>query len=315
MNDSNTRRFVSGASLLFLAIACPVVSRADTRIVAEVTSGAGSAKRTVTILLRDGQIRRESGDGNVVLADRSAGKVWGINQAAHSFWSQTLTDYRNGMANNGSEPLQTSVKLGVVKPDAPDKAASPSLVSPTDAMQWSLSGTAARAPRPMSVGGGGGFGRGGGGFPGGGMGRRGGRSGGGSSPESGGSFPSGGSRLPLLTMAGQAWTGSWESLTDVPDKAMRDLTLLLTEEALPAGSPLRGALQGQLAKNKALLLASTITLNRAARTQAPTTGGADPIAQSVATFTVVSIEKGLTLDRGLFQIPAGFTEAPRVATQ
>jgi hypothetical protein len=125
-----------------------------------------------------------------------------------------------------------------------------------------------------------------------------------------------------LSLAGQLWTGSWESQTDLPAKALQDLTIIVTEELLPPQSPLRQAWQDAINRKKALPLAATITASSPTPPQADSAGNTPPSPsqsgvrpQGAVHFVVTSLEKGLTLESSFFKIPEGFTEipAPRLA--
>ena len=315
-------------------------ARADTRIVATVAMETSDSSvppqtvtipKTLTVYLSENQARRETSDGTIVLADREARKVWVLNPAAKTYWSKSIADYlspTSGLVLLQQSPLspQASVHLETVKAGAPNAAPSPSLLSNTsskEASQLSLSGMFFLEPK---IGGGGGRG---GGFGGGGIGggRRGGigRSGGvgfpsgNTSPNPSSSSPSagGGNRLgpnSRLFIAGSSWTDAWKNLADLSDKALEDLSFLLTEETLPLGNPLRKAWGEQITKKKVLPLAATITTtNSSTRIIAPSNPTPEQTrlpTQVITHFTVTGIEKGLSFSADMFRIPDGFTEVP-----
>ncbi len=192
-------------------------------------------------------------------------------------WSTSFREYLSptlSVVGAQRQPLipHASFKLETVKEGAPDKAPSPAAVAPTDSTQWSLKGLFWLQP---STPGDGGMGRGGGGgFPGGGSGFP----GGGDFPRRGGGAPS--RPLMQLSPAGQLWMASWNSQTDLPEKALHNLTILITEELLPQQSPLRQAWQDEFNRKKALPLAATITSMSGSPTLPPTDSGASaPLPQ------------------------------------
>ncbi|WP_309685308.1 hypothetical protein [Armatimonas sp.] len=58
---------------------------ADTKLVAEITTGTDTSKRTITVQFHGNKDRRDASNGSIVLMDRDAKKVWVLNPTDNTY--------------------------------------------------------------------------------------------------------------------------------------------------------------------------------------------------------------------------------------